>query len=104
VHAIAHPRLGGKLRSLGVIRVDELEVGSGGRAAAKQLELDLSGAPTDLQDGRADDAEAVEEVDDAQLGGIQSTTPVAARLVGGETGPEHVFTPAGVTAASHPVI
>lgn len=104
VHAIAHPCLRGKLPGLGVVRVDQLEVGGGGRAAAEQLELDLAGAATDLQDGCAVDADAVKKVDDALLSGIQASTSVAARLVGGEARSEHVFTPAGVTAASHPLI
>ena len=104
IHAIAHPCLRGKLYSLSVIRVDKLEVSGRGRAAAEQLELNLAGAATDLQDGREIDADVVEKVNDALLSRIQATTPVTARLVGGEARPEHVFAPTGVTAASHPVI
>jgi len=41
----------------------------------------VTGTATDLQDGRAVDADAVKKVDDALLGGIQPTTPLVARLV-----------------------
>ena len=61
------------------------------------VRADLAGAAADLQDGGAVDADAGQEVDDALLGGIQATTPVATRLVGGEAGPEHlVFRTPGV--------
>src|SRR4029077_5561998 len=94
----------GSLRYLlrvGVVDVDQLEVRRVLGPPAQQLELDVADATADLEDRRAVDAAAGEEVDDAGRGLVETAFPVPGPQVPGEPGTEHVVAPTGVTAAAH---
>ena len=91
----------GELRSVAVVDADELEVRRVLGPPAEQLELDVADAPADLEDGRAVDAAAGDEVDDADRSPVQTASAIPGPQVPGEPGPEHVVAPAGVAAAAH---
>jgi len=99
--AVAHPGSLREFGGVGVVGVDEFEVGGSARALAEQLELDVTDAASYLKDAGAVES-AVDKVGDHPGRGlVQAAFAIPGGEVSSESGPEHVIASTRVAAAAH---